>query len=77
MKVSRRRDGCLTVFGECGDADEIVVAPVITNFTPTSESVLCCNARLECRPIDNGAELICPRCHYVHARFALGVRVHR
>jgi hypothetical protein len=75
MKAVSRRDGCVTVFGECGDTDEIVVVPVITNFTPARESVLCCNARLECRPIDNGAELVCPRCHYVHARFTLDVEI--
>jgi hypothetical protein len=81
MREHYRRDGCAVLTGDGDDGDQVVVEAVVVDFAPARDSLHCtCGAALHrwsCRPVADGAELVCDRCHRVHARVGLGIKVHR
>jgi hypothetical protein len=80
MREAHRLDGCAVLTGDGDDGDQVIVEAVITDFTPARGSLRCdCGAALRrwsCRPVADGAEIVCDRCHHVHSHLTLGVRVH-
>ena len=81
MREHYRRDGAAVLSGDGDDGDQVVVEAVVTEFLPARDSLHCpCGAELRrwsCRPVADGAEIVCDRCHHVHSHLTLGVRVHR
>jgi hypothetical protein len=55
MREHYRRDGAAVLSGDGDDGDQVVVEAVVTNFTPTRDSLHCtCGAELRrwsCRPV--------------------------
>jgi hypothetical protein len=81
VKVSYRRDGRVTIFGGIDDTDELVAEAEVISFNPVRSNSRCvCGAKLGPWSLHHtvyGVELGCHRCHCVHARLELGVRVRR
>jgi hypothetical protein len=80
VREIHRRDGCVKIYDEIDDKDELVVEPKILSFNPVRDHLFCaCGAKLgpwSLRQTADGAELICHHCHH-NGRLTLGVRVHR
>jgi hypothetical protein len=81
MREHLRRDGAVVLTGDGDDQDQVIIEAVVAGFTPVRDGLQCpCGALLrafDLRATADGAELHCHRCHRVHGRLELGVRVHR
>jgi hypothetical protein len=79
MRVVNRTDGCIVIQSDdSDDADEIVIEPALERLASVANNFHChCGAVLGTRDLIAGAEIECPRCFTVHARFELGLRWYR
>ena len=82
MREAQRRDGSITLFGEDGDEDMVIVEPRVITFNPIPGAACCaCGTPLQswgwrCVAADS-VELGCGRCHRVHGHLQLGTKVYR
>jgi hypothetical protein len=81
MRENSRRDGCVVLYADGDDRDRAVVEPIIAGFRGMNGSLRCssCGAALRdwsWRQTDEGAEILCRSCHYVHGVITLSAKVH-
>jgi hypothetical protein len=82
MREMPRRDGSVALYDDDHDEDLIIVEPTVAGFDLVQNNLHCaCGRPLQAwswRSVTcNTVELVCDRCHRVHAHFRLGTRVHR